>query len=217
MPSFRIHALGGVGHDSNVYLIEDEYVALIDAGTGRLSKLLIDEIRNCGIDPKNIEFLINTHCHFDHAGGDRSLVDVASCRVFIHETEKPVLEEGNDAISCALLFGEHLPPVKVERGLREGEVLELGALALRVLHTPGHTVGSICLYDPEHLILFSGDTVFADGVGRTDLPTGSESLLLESLKRLSRLPVKRLYPGHGAPNERDPQRSIRDALRLLTL
>ncbi len=211
----RIHLLAGVGFDSNVYLIEDEKIALIDAGTGRLHDALMENVRERGVDPEDIELLINTHCHYDHTGGDHKLSEATGCRVLIHELEQRVLEEGDNVLSCAVLFGERLRPVRVHRALRENDLIELGALALRVLHTPGHTAGSICLHDPDRGVLFTGDTVFTDGVGRTDLPTGSASELVASLKRLNQLKVRELYPGHGPPNDRDPRRSLRSALDFL--
>ncbi|MCK4247341.1 MAG: MBL fold metallo-hydrolase, partial [Methanomicrobia archaeon] len=68
---------------------------------------------------------------------------------------------------------------------------------LEVLHTPGHTDGSICLYDEAKKIMFSGDTFFIDGIGRTDLPSGNEEALKESLERLASLDIEKVYPGHG--------------------
>ena len=170
-----------------------------------------------GVRPEEIELLINTHCHFDHAGGDLDFCESSGCRVLIHSSEARILREGDSAISCAVIFGERLKPVEKAEEVREGDEIDLGSLTLTVLHTPGHTAGSICLYDREHQLLFSGDTVFSDGVGRTDLPTGDERLLVESLKRLNQLKVKKLYPGHGAPNEHDPEVSLKNALRFFDI
>jgi glyoxylase-like metal-dependent hydrolase (beta-lactamase superfamily II) len=78
----------------------------------------------------------------------------------------------------------------------EGDTIDLGEHRLRVINTPGHTCGGICMYDEITQSLFSGDTVFASGVGRTDLPTGSEDELIRSLKKLSGIDVRKLYPGH---------------------
>jgi glyoxylase-like metal-dependent hydrolase (beta-lactamase superfamily II) len=113
------------------------------------------------------------------------------------------------------MFGEKLRPVKVARKLREGNALELGKLTLKVLHTPGHTVGGVSFYDPAKRILFSGDTVFCGGIGRTDLPTGDAGALLRSLERLAGLRVKKLYPGHGPAAELNGGKYILEAIEFL--
>jgi len=212
--SFKIHLLTGMGFDSNIYLIEDETIALVDAGTGRFFENLKEEIQGLSINLEDIDMLINTHCHFDHAGGDLDFVEASRCKVLIHEIEKSALEKGDEVISCAVMFGEKFRAVKVDRALKEDDLIELGELNLTILHTPGHTAGSISLYDPQRGILFSGDTVFSDGVGRTDLPTGDQRLLIESLRRLNTLKVEKLYPGHGVPKEKNGNQPIRNALNF---
>jgi glyoxylase-like metal-dependent hydrolase (beta-lactamase superfamily II) len=172
----KIYQIGGRAQDSNIYLIDDEILTLVDAGTGMYSEGVEDEMRRLGFSPSDLDLLVNTHCHFDHAGGDHDLVDASGCEVAIHELEAPLLEKGDEKISCAAMFGEKLKPVKVTRVLKEGGTLDLGHFTLKVLHTPGHTAGSISLHDHEKRVLFSGDVVFCGGVGRTDLPTGDRSL-----------------------------------------
>jgi glyoxylase-like metal-dependent hydrolase (beta-lactamase superfamily II) len=211
----EIHKLGGFGFDSNVYLIKDETIALIDSGTGMRFERLRSELKRAGVEPEDVELLVNTHCHFDHAGADHLVAGVSGCEIAIHEMEVKPLEEGDSTISCAVMFGKRLQPVEVSRVLREGDGLKLGELSLRVLHTPGHTAGGICLYDQAQKLLFSGDTVFCDGVGRTDLPTGDERALLNSLHRLSELEIERLYPGHGEAAEKRGQELILQTLKML--
>lgn len=212
---FRVHRIGGRGYDSNIYLIEADLIALIDAGTGGLFQSVKEEMEKLGIGLKEIEILINTHCHYDHTGGDHQFQEASGCTVLIHTSEVQVLREGDSTLSCAALFGERLKPVGEVRPVEEGTRIDLGSVVLKVLHTPGHTKGSVCLYDGENGLLFSGDTVFSDGIGRTDLPSGDPRSLFESLNRLEKLEVKKLYPGHGAPNEENPKDSIRGGLRLL--
>jgi glyoxylase-like metal-dependent hydrolase (beta-lactamase superfamily II) len=211
----RIYQVGGVGFDSNIYLIDDEIPTLVDAGTGMRFEAVKREIKKVGFDPSDIELLINTHCHFDHAGGDDDFVGTSGCKVAIHELEAQLLESGDEAVSCAAMFGKKLRPVKVAHKLREGDVLELGELTLKVLHTPGHTVGGISLHDPVKRILFSGDTVFCGGIGRTDLPTGDVGALIQSLKRLAWLRVEKLCPGHGPTAEPKGGRYILEAIELV--
>lgn len=210
----RIITLGGTSYDSNVYLIPEEPVVMIDASTGHNFKLMVEEMKKLGLGPKDISLLINTHCHFDHAGGNH-FFSAAGAIIAIHESEAAVLEAGDEIITCAAMFGEKMPPVPVGRKLRVGDVVRAGELELRVIHTPGHTHGSICLYDAERKLLFSGDTVFCGGVGRTDLPTGNEVELLNSLKALAKLEVEALYPGHGPATERGGKKYIEAAVKML--
>ncbi len=211
----KIHQIGGRGFDSNIYLIIDEVVTLIDAGTGQNFKIVEKNLGKVGIKPSDIKLLINTHCHFDHAGGDWDFAG-AGCEVAIHGSEARLLRDGEETITCAAMFDEGLRPVEVARELREGDRVELGEITLEVLHTPGHTRGSISLYEPERKLLFSGDVVFCDGVGRTDLPTGDAGALVRSLRKLAKLEVERLYPGHGPSSEKNARRHVLEAIELVS-
>jgi len=209
----KIYALGGEDPDSNIFIILDSKIAMVDAGTGKRFNRIKKEIEERGIDPKDIELIINTHCHYDHAGGDFDFVIESGCRIAIHEKEANYLRTGDWHFTLSeLFFGEKMRAVEVERELRDGDVIDLGELKLRVLHTPGHTAGSVCLYDSEKRLLFSGDTVFGDGIGRTDLPSGDWRELGDSLRRLADLNVEKIYPGHGPVVEEGGKNCIRRVL-----
>lgn len=174
----------GRGFDSNVYVFED---VLVDTGTGENMDYILESIQQAGINPEDLSFIVNTHNHYDHIGGNRYL----DLKVAMHEEDALALENGDDSATVAAMFGESLGKMEVDWKLHEGDMIH----DFEVLHTPGHTRGGICLYDGETLI--SGDTVFAEGgFGRMDLG-GSVNDMLESLKRLSELEVKYLLPGHG--------------------
>jgi glyoxylase-like metal-dependent hydrolase (beta-lactamase superfamily II) len=128
-----------------------------------------------------------------------------------------LLRKGDQVITLAAGFGEKLGPMEVVKGLKEGDKIELGELILEVLHTPGHTAGSICLYDPRQRILFSGDAIFCDGVGRTDLPTGDATALRNSIEGLLKLDVQNIYPGHGPSVEKNAHACILNASRFTYL
>ena len=103
---------------------------------------------------------------------------------------------------------------ELKRG-REGDKLDLGGHVLTPFYTPGHTIGSICVLDEVSGSLFSGDTVFVDGVGNTIHPTGSEKMLIESLKKLSNIQFKGLYPGHGPTVSDNGQKYVANGLRMM--
>lgn len=212
----QIHQVGGIGFDSNIYLIIDEVVTLIDAGTGMNFETVTQNMGRFNLKPSDIELIINTHCHYDHAGGDKDFVRAAGCGVAIHEREAELLKKGDQIVTLARsFFTRRLEPVDIARELRDGDQIKLGELILRVIHTPGHTRGSACFYEPNRKILFSGDTVFCGGVGRTDLPTSDVEALANSLRKLAKLDIDRLYPGHGPLEEKNAGRYILDAIELI--
>ncbi len=193
-PYKGIHLLDGVGFDSNVYLIDGEI--MVDTGSGIFFKELRDEITNLGFDLSKIRMIINTHSHFDHSGGDKKFRDLLKIPICIHAAEKKNLETGD---VLAEMFGKVAKSVTVDRVLHEGDVIETKNFSFEIIHTPGHSPGSICLYDKRRKILISGDTLFADGPGTTKLKGGDVNLMRDSLERLSNLNIMYLLPGHGMP------------------
>jgi glyoxylase-like metal-dependent hydrolase (beta-lactamase superfamily II) len=181
--------------DSNVYLITGREPALIDTGTGMQHERLLKEIAR-HIRPVEIRSIILTHRHFDHVGGVASLLEIVDAKVYAHAQDAEAIADGDGDTTAASMFGRKLRRVKVTP-LEDGDEVVVGDATMQVVHTPGHTVGSMCLFDREGSTLFSGDTLFVGGVGRWDLPTGSHSALIHSLKRLEALEFKDLYPGHG--------------------
>jgi glyoxylase-like metal-dependent hydrolase (beta-lactamase superfamily II) len=145
-----------------------------------------------------IKYILNTHAHFDHTEANGEMVRATGAPLAIHPLEVPLLE----ASGGAALFGlraDPSPPPDLE--LADGDELELGTLRLQVLHTPGHTPGHVCFYEPEEKVLFDGDVLFRRGVGRADLPGGNWDQLLDSIRRvLFALPDETtVYSGHGGP------------------
>jgi hydroxyacylglutathione hydrolase len=177
--------------DSNIYLMGD---TVIDSGTGFNFTRLYQALKILKKDIKSIKHVVNTHAHFDHIGGNGYFVDA---KISIHNDDAEIVEKGDLDKSYAGYYDGRLSPMKVSKRLKEGDVIVAGGMELRVIHTPGHTPGSICLYDEKSGTLISGDTVFSDGVGRTDMPGGNEEHLKASLEKISVLRIKRLFPGHG--------------------
>ena len=139
--------------------------------------------------------LILTHSHWDHFGDAAALQEALHVPVWAHAADHPNLEQpGLDGVPRLL----QQRPVHPSRALQEGDVLHLGESRWVVLHTPGHTPGGICLWEPQESLLLTGDTLFDQGVGRTDLTTGNGPLMQTSVQRLLSLPPETLFfPGHG--------------------
>jgi hydroxyacylglutathione hydrolase len=179
--------------DSNIYLAGD---TVIDCGTGFNFTRLRDIFKALKTEMKDVKHVINTHGHFDHVGGNGYFLNA---KVAIHEADAGILEKGDNELSNAGFFDGKLQPKKPDRTLKEGDKFSSDKLDLEVIHTPGHSPGSICLYDKKRRILFTGDTVFSDGVGRTDIAGGDPEELEKSLQRLLKLDVEKILPGHGEP------------------
>ncbi|HUU74534.1 MAG TPA: MBL fold metallo-hydrolase [Methanoregulaceae archaeon] len=161
---------------------------------------------------EEIESIVLTHCHYDHIAHAKEIAHMCGASLCIHRLDSPGLND--DVRNLSFNFGARTPGIIGERLLDEGDMIG----DLRILHTPGHTPGSVCLYYEEDLALFSGDTVFTDGgFGRFDFPGGSRDDLAQSLERLSALAVEKLYPGHGSPVERGGGRHIAAALQLIKI
>ena len=185
--------LGEIG--TNCYLLADKtnkQLAVIDpAGDFPVLQGIIQQL-DCPV-----KYIINTHGHWDHIGANAELHEETGAPILIHQADAPMLALGADNS-----FRVSYPPSKADKLLADGEEIVLGAYKLRVLHTPGHTKGGICLVvggAAGDELVFSGDTLFQLSVGRTDLPGGNHQQLLSSIRTKlftldDKLPV---FPGHG--------------------
>ena len=139
---------------------------------------------------KRIEAILLTHGHFDHIGACGDLME-EGVRLFIHEKDAPMLTDPSLNASLALLRRPRSAPEATDL-LHEGDELTIAGMNVQVLHTPGHTPGSVCYLIGDHL--FTGDTLFEHGWGRTDFPGGNEHELFASLRRI--IPIAQKYPFH---------------------
>jgi len=127
-----------------------------------------------------LSYIVNTHSHFDHIGGNEALKSATGALLAVHGDDLPIMEE---ALSHGAMFGIAVTPSpRPDIVLKEGDTLTVGAVTLSVLHTPGHSPGGISLYAPALKTVFTGDTLFAGGIGRTDLTGGSFEQLIDSIK-----------------------------------
>ncbi len=141
-----------------------------------------------------ITHIINTHGHADHCAGNAAIIKATGARLLIHHQDAARLSGVVNGLLCRALGGRRSP--KPDIRLNHGDTIAIGNQSLRVLHTPGHSPGSICLYTRGNII--TGDTLFVGGVGRTDLPGGSSATLLQSIRNhIYTLPGDTVvWPGH---------------------
>ena len=190
----NVYCIEGLMADSNSYLIDNtdadseyDYI-LVDAGTGETEGYLYSKLDEIGLKPSDIDLIVNTHCHFDHVGGNDFF---PNAKVAIHKEDAESLRDPSSELTVSSLFGSQIRRHDVDIELEEGDKIA----NFEVINTPGHTKGGISLYDGE--ILISGDTIFANGgVGRMDIG-GDPNDMKESLMRLKELDVEYLLPGHG--------------------
>lgn len=201
--------IGKVG--SNTYLVYDEEGGtgvVVDPG-GKLEPLLV-EIERHDVE---VRYVLNTHAHFDHIAANAKLLAALDVPLGLHPDDEELLTRGGGA---EWFNTAYVPSPKPELDLTDGRVLEVGDLHLEVVHTPGHTPGSICLYVREDEALLTGDTLFRGSVGRTDLPGGDARQLTASLRHLLTLPAEtKIYPGHGPTTTLERERNANPWLRRL--
>ena len=166
---------------------------LIDTGLDVTG--LLDFLRRNKLNPAA---LILTHGHIDHiAGVDELRRRFPDIKIYIHKLDAELL---SDAVgNLSFMTGLSMTADPADVGLEEGDVIDQAGIKLKVVHTPGHTPGGICLYAKQDGVIFVGDTLFAGSVGRTDFPTGNTRQLIQSIKdKLLILPAEtKVYPGHG--------------------
>lgn len=184
----------GDGLCSNIYVLGREEATIVDTGVGNSANPIFPQLTELSVMPENIKQVIITHAHHDHAMGAFLILEQVNPRVFVHE---------DDTKYIASSLGDAL--VKVV----EGDIIDTAIGPFMVYLTPGHTNGSMCLYNADKKILISGDTVFPDGYyGRYDGESGSLDAMINSLKKLTELDCEIMLPGHGSPVFQDANSHI---------
>ena len=181
--------------DVNTYLISDEASgasAIIDTGE---TDELVKQLR--ALDPlPDIQMILLTHTHLDHAGGLTFLQGEFDVPTYMPAADRPLFE--TLPVQGSMFGMPHLnrPCGRIDHEVHDGDTVQLGETTLRFISTPGHTPGQGCWYDDEDIIV--GDTLFAGSIGRTDFPLSDPQLMVDSLRRLTKLPGHlRVHSGHG--------------------
>lgn len=177
----QVHTITGGMLGTNCYMAwgEGDKCVLIDPGFE--ADPILEAVRARG---KQVEAILLTHGHFDHVGGVKAIREETGCKVYIHKLDMQLPQR--------LTLGT----VPYTDNYEEGDILSLAGLSIRVMHTPGHTPGGVCLLCDQ--VMFSGDTLFAGTCGRTDLPGSSYKDMWASLARLAELTEDyKVLPGHG--------------------
>ena len=171
---------------------------LVDDGAGG-PVLVVDPADDAAgileaLGSRRMAAVVLTHGHFDHLGAVREILDSTGAPLVVHEDDAASITTSTGNGGALFGFSETAP--QADRTVRDGDAITAGELELRVIHTPGHTPGSICLYGGD--ILLSGDTLFAGSIGRTDFPGGAIAAMRRSIARPASLPDEtRVCPGHG--------------------
>ena len=176
---------------TNTYLVWDEFskeAMIIDPADK--SQTLLDAVKGL-----NLKYIVNTHGHGDHIGGNKFLKENTQAKLAIHELDASMLNDPNQNLSTH--WGAQLVSASADIKLKDGDSLQLGNKKIAVIHTPGHSRGGICLLVED--LLFCGDTLFAGSIGRTDLPGGDYATLINAIK--TKLLIlngnTKVFPGHG--------------------
>lgn len=159
---------------------------------GDSAEILAKEIRELKVKPTAI---LLTHGHFDHAGAAKKLAEMLKVKIYAHEAEQETLEK--PCYNLSDMVGKS-DKYHADVYVREGQQLDIAGFSMQVFHIPGHTAGGCCYYIPKEDVLFSGDTLFCQSIGRTDFPGGSMSQLVHAIQdKLLVLPENtEVYPGH---------------------
>lgn len=205
----RIYLVGGSGYglspigDCNIFLIDGKSeLALIDTGGGNGVDDILGNIKKMGLDPEKITIAFNTHCHFDHIGGNKVFKEKTGCKIVAHPSDKKSIETLDELTlySMAEERGLNFEGTNVEMEVVDKDIVQVGDLALEVIHNPGHTPGcfSLLLKEGEKTSILCGDIAGAQGrLGYINGPGFNLPDWKKSIKKLISFNPDRLFPGHN--------------------
>ncbi|MBP3502070.1 MAG: MBL fold metallo-hydrolase [Clostridia bacterium] len=196
---------------TNCYIVEDEIsreTIVIDPG-GEINKIM-DMLKTL---KSKVKYIYLTHCHGDHIGGVNELVNNTKAQILIHRDDSDGLSDDKISLASYIGFGEII--IKDFCRVDDNDLIHIGNLQFKVIHTPGHTKGGSSLYCEQEKMVFTGDTMFRGTWGRTDLPTGSMEQIMNSItNKLLKLPEDTIvYPGHGKSTMIKEEKPIYEELK----
>jgi len=182
----------------NVYMILGERVAIIDTGYNQTHDINTRSVYLGGLGDPQVQTIILTHRHIDHVGGASSLHRKTKAPIVAHANEKTFIED-------------QLEGIKLHQTVEDNEIIDIGNFTLQIIHTPGHTMGSICILIKEMGVLFTGDTIMGFGTSVINPDEGDMGLFLDSLNKLLEVDCNTILPGHGNP-VLDPKSKIHELI-----
>jgi len=196
MGTLTIRSFAVMPFDENCYVVSDNTGEGVVIDPGGMASTILEYIREAKL---SIKAVLNTHGHCDHIGADDAIRDATEAPLYIHKEDAPML--GDVKLNLSAFMGFRALARPAEHLLSEGDVISFGQSKLEVLHTPGHSKGGVCFVGDG--VVFTGDTLFAGSIGRSDFPGGSEVELIGNIKkRLLVLPDDmKVYSGHGPSSE----------------
>ena len=205
-----IYLLEGEGKGSHNYLVRAAYRnVLIDSGLDQNFLRLQEQLLSLGLKLRDIDVVINTHEHLDHIGSNRYFQESSLIAAHRFAATKITLEDHYVTLYRSGDLDE--VPLCVHLWLENRSLFDLGSHTLEVIHTPGHTSGSICIYEFKTKVLFSGDTVFAGGTLSYIAESGSVGDYINSITRLEARNISKIFPGHGDISQ-DPEEDLPQAI-----
>jgi glyoxylase-like metal-dependent hydrolase (beta-lactamase superfamily II) len=205
-----IYLLEGEGKGSHNYLVRAAYRnVLIDSGLDQNFLYLQEQLLSLGLKVRDIDLVINTHEHLDHIGANRYFQETSFIAAHRFAATKITLEDHYVTLYCSGDRNE--VPLRVHLWLENRSLFDLGSHTLEVIHTPGHTSGSICIYEFKTKALFSGDTVFAGGTLSYIAESGSVGDYINSIMRLEARKISKIFPGHGEISQ-NPEQDLSEAI-----
>jgi glyoxylase-like metal-dependent hydrolase (beta-lactamase superfamily II) len=191
-----IYQIVGRNRAAHAYVVRGRRKnVLIDSGLPTTTAHFEQCLAAIGLRREDIQILVLTHEHIDHAGGVPMFAGSAVIAAHRLAANKLALKDEFALMNRA--FDQAVENIDIDFLIDEGATIDLGNLELQILHTPGHCSGAVCIYEPNHRLMFSGDTIMANGILGGVLGSGNVSDYIHSLKRLSTMRIEHLYPGHG--------------------
>ena len=206
MDIYKLKPLSVCGTNSFIVAGKQGNAVLIDAPDD--AEYIKNQLDSHGL---TLKMILLTHGHFDHVGAVADLAEQTGCQVYIHEQDLQKLTDDSKNLSSYFGCGG-VKPYHRAIDFKDGDTIKMDELEFRVIHTPGHTSGSVCFVIED--VMFSGDTLFARSIGRTDMPDGSTMVVLKSLEKLAKLEDNyRVYPGHMADTTLEDEKKYNPYMR----